>query len=72
MFQIGNIKKENDHDSSSSEDDMKECLTTQKKILARHGNRNAKKDNRNVEVWWIHKGQQLRKPRGWGTRGAFH
>ncbi|KAL3866620.1 hypothetical protein ACJMK2_043904 [Sinanodonta woodiana] len=39
-----------------------------KKTMARHCNRNAFKENRKVELGWIHNGKQVRTAKGGGTR----
>ncbi|KAL3876490.1 hypothetical protein ACJMK2_034333 [Sinanodonta woodiana] len=43
-------------------------LKWRKRTMARHCNRNAFKENRKVELGWIHNGKQVRTAKGGGTR----
>ena len=60
-----------DSQSSSSSDEGPSTSKPKKPTgpqMARMGNRSANKNLRKVEVGWIHKGKQIRTPRGGGTR----
>lgn len=66
------IRVQKDKTSSSSEDETVQGKPpVQKKLkthMARIGNKNAKKDKKQIEVGWINDGKQVRTPRGGGTR----